>query len=442
MSTSVLSPHSSLALTHVTIIGTTGAAAQPNMTVLIQGNRITVVAPTNAVTLPADTFVVPAAGQYLIPGLWDMHVHLSYTAALSLPAFVANGVTSVRDMGSDLDQVDAWRQQIVVGASIGPRIVRPGPMLDGLKEDMRYRQAVTSAAEAYAAVTALQRRGVDFIKVHNLVPREAYFAIAAACKQHGLTFVGHIPQGISAEEVAEAGQKSIEHTESLAEAALFQLTEPASSWEDAVASYTDARHQNAFAQFARQGIWYCPTLVAYRANAFANAAFVRHNPLQKYLAPSMVTFQDTWMPLEPEPLPDEDYALQRAFFISLLGLVRAMHAASVQLLAGTDPPVRGVFPGFSLHDELELLVEAGLTPLQALQVATLNPARFLGMQETLGSIEPGKLADLVLLDADPLMAISNTRRIAAVIVNGRLFSRQALDQLLTEVESAAETARS
>jgi imidazolonepropionase-like amidohydrolase len=442
MSSAVPAPHSSLTLTDVTIIDTTGAAAQPNMTVLLHGNRIVAVASTDTVALPADTFVLPASGQYLIPGLWDMHVHLSYTASLSLPIFIANGVTGVRDMGSDLHEIDAWRQQITVGARIGPRIVRPGPMLDGLKEDMRYRQAVTSAAEASTAVAALQRQGIDFIKVHNLVPREAYFAIAAACKQHGLAFVGHIPQGISAEEVAEAGQKSIEHTESLAEAALYQLQNPASSWEDAVASYADARHQDVFAQFVRQGVWYCPTLVAYRANAFANAAFVRDNPLQKYLAPPMVTFQDTWMPLEPEPLPDEAYALQRAFFTSLLGLVRAMHAAGVPLLAGTDPPVRGVFPGFSLHDELELLVQAGLRPLQALQAATLNPARFLGVQETLGSIEAGKLADLVLLDADPLVAIGNTRRIAAVVVNGRLLARQVLDHLLSEAESAVEAARS
>lgn len=424
-----------LVFTHVIVVDATGAPPQPDMAVIITGDRITNLGKTGKIRIPKGAQVIDGAGKFLIPGLWDMHVHLSITTESSLPAFIANGVTGVRDMGGDLSQIDGWRRSIASGGLTGPRIFRAGPLVDGPKKTAMYRLTLNNPTEARQAVVSLKQQGVDFIKVHNRVPRDAYFALADECRKQGVTFVGHIPRGISAEEASDAGQRSIEHTETLVEAAAFQQGSTAKSPEQALATYTDERRKALFAKFVKNGTWFCPTLIEYRNFSFETDPSVLDDPRQKYLAPATKAYIEKFFPAPPRNTPVEQYAGRRAFFQKWLSFVGEMQRAGVGILAGTDPPGRGVFPGFSLHDELALLVQAGLTPMEALQAATRNPAKFFGKLDSFGTVERGKIADLVLLEANPLENIQNTRKIAAVVFGGKLIPKPELKKMLDKVEA-------
>jgi hypothetical protein len=192
-----------------------------------------------------------------------------------------------------------------------------------------------------------------------------------------------------------------------------------------------------FARLKRNHTWQCPTLTVLRSTAFINDANFRNDPRLKYMTSQMRTGWDPINDFRLKERTSEDYDLARQVYAKQLELVRLMNRAGVEFLAGTDTPNPYCFPGFSLHDELALLVQSGLTPMEALKAATINPARFLGMDQTLGTVEPGKIADLVLLDADPLQDITNTQKIRTVVMNGRAFDRKALNELLSEIEAAA-----
>ena len=374
-----------LVLTHVTVIDATGATPQTDKTVIIVGNRIDAIVAAGGGT-PKGARIVSGKGKFLIPGLWDMHVHLG---ASDLPLFVANGVTGVRDMGNVLADVEAWRAQIAAGVIVGPRVVRVGPILNG-REFGPVHVAIATDPEARVAVRVLKKVGVDAIKTHRALPREAYFALADEAKKLSIPVVGHIPQSVTAAEASDAGQASIEHLETL-----FEGTTPLKP-EDA---------PGLFAQFVKNNTTYDPVLTAYRGST--DPANVDSKLLEKY----------------PDLIPG-----RKRLFAQFLELVGMMNRSGVTLMTGTDLGVKWISPGASLHDELALLVDAGLTPMQALQAATRNPARFLRLET--GTIEAGKSADLVLLDGNPLDDIRNTRRIHGVVLEGKLFDRSELDALL------------
>jgi len=427
-----------LAITGITVVDCTGNAAQPDTNVVITCDRITALGRSKDVAVPDGAQIIDGRGKFLIPGLWDMHVHFSVAKDLAFPALIANGVTGVRDMGGDLLGIDRWRSEIEAGRRVGPRIFRAGPFVDGPKEDPTWRLKVTTPAEARRAVLSLKQDGVDFIKVHNLVPRVAYLALADECRKRRITFVGHIPRGISAEEASDAGQKSIEHSETLLEAANFEPGSPAKNPEESLAAYTTARRKALFEKFVKNNTWFCPTLAEYWSFAYETDPVIYDDTRIKYLAPGAKAHMDRWFPLPPRNTSVENYAGRRAMFRNLLALVGEMHRAGVGILAGTDPPVWGVYPGFGLHEELALLVQAGLSPYEALQSATRNPARFFNKLDELGTVEKGKVADLVLLEADPLKDIRNTTRIAAVVTRGRLIEKPELTAMLAELECSAK----
>lgn len=449
-----------LVFTHVTVIDATGDAARPDMTMVITGDRITALGRAGQVTTPKDAQVVDAAGKFLIPGLWDMHVHIGVTGVKYdsfFPLFVANGVTGVRDMGGVLHQVqfDVWRQEIDQGRLLGPRLVAAGTIVDGSRP-VRPSISVAAAdgASGRLAVQSLARSGADFVKIYSLLGRDAYFAIADEAQKRKIPFAGHVPDSVTATEASDAGQKSIEHLLGVAlscstnEAGLRKhLTEtslePDVAWlaslrieAESLNSYSPEKAARLFARFAKNDTWQCPTLTALRALASADGNSLTHDARFKYLPLSL---QRMWSPAGVPLWKDqtaESIKNQRRSFLSKLDLVKTMHRAGVGLLAGTDAPSLHCYPGFGLHDELELMVEAGLTPMQALQTATLNPARYLGKEQDLGTVGVGKLADLVLLDANPLVDIRNTRQINAVVINGRLLDRAKLDHMLADVEAA------
>ena len=442
------SPQASLALRDVTIIDVARGLALPNMTVVIEGDHIAQVDKSGAVSLPAGAQIVDAAGKFLIPGLWDMHVHTIFGdwfpggREIALPLFIANGVTGIRDMGGDLDVLLQWRKEIALGIIPGPRLVVSGEMLDGPEPRFPSSIAVSNPDDGRSAVRDLKRRGADFIKLQSLIPREAVLAIADEAKKLGIPFVGHVPDAVRAAEASDAGQKSFEH--------LIGIFEGSSLLEDEfleggkgpgkfLQSFDAARAVKLIALLAKNETWQCPTLVWERGGSLIEERDLDHDPLAKYAPASWKT--GTWKKFTDQIVHEfnvDDLATRRKFVAKELELVSEMHRTGVPFLAGTDTAAGVyVFPGFSLHQELEIFVEAGFTPAEALATATTNPARFLGMEDRFGTVEKGTLGDLVLLDRNPLEDIRNTREIFAVVANGRLFSRDDLDRLLLQVEEQA-----
>lgn len=429
--TKTVSQPQPLVFNHVTVINGTGATPMPDMTVVITGDRITNVGQSGRVTLPRGARVVNATGKYLIPGLWDMHVHLSWTKVSALPVLIANGVTSVRDLGGRLTELDEWRTKIAAGLLTGPRIIRAGPILNGQKFNT-YQMVSGNPDETRGVVHALKEVGVDFIKTHRRMPRDSYFALIDEAKKQGLTLVGHIPMTVSPEEASDAGQTTIEHTETLFEGT-FASALKGRNLPEAIRQFRAEGAEKLFARFVKNNTVVDPTLVAYRTAVEGSDPASPPNPRSRYVALSL---KKEWQKVA-KPASAEELAGLKETFAELREVVRQMNRSGVTLVAGSDIAGPRV-PGFSLHDELVLLVEAGLTPMQALQAATLTPARVLNKAKDLGSIETGKIADLVLLDGNPLEDIRNTQRIRAVIVNGKLLDRAALDRLLADAERVAQ----
>jgi imidazolonepropionase-like amidohydrolase len=444
-------PAKSLAITGVTVIDATGAPALRDMTVVVTGDRITAVAKSGEVGIPEGAHIVDGKGKYLIPGLWDMHVHTVNPSFL--PLYLANGVTGVRDMHAlDLDATFGLRKQVQEGKQPGPRIVAAGPLVDGPKPLVPGSLVAANAAEGREAVRKLKTMGADFVKVYTKLPRDAYLCIADEAKKQGLPLAGHVPESVSAAEASDLGQKSIEHLTGVELAcsdsedelrreavatvikADNRVTMELLGRIDARAadSFSDKKARALYARFVRNGTWQVPTLTVLHSLVSLDDPKFTADPRVKYMPPSLSSYWSL-IKLSPEMTAGLKRRYKRA-----TGRVQAMHQAGVPFLAGTDTPgVPYVFPGFSLHDELAMLVaDGGFTPLEALLVATRDPARFLGREKDLGTVEPGKLADLVLLDADPLADIHNTTKIAAVVANGRLLPRQELDRMLTDVEAS------
>jgi hypothetical protein len=317
-----------------------------------------------------------------------------------------------------------------------------GPMLDGPQPRFPSSIAIKTPEDGRRAVNDLKKRGADFIKLQSLIPRDAVFAIADEAKKQGITFVGHVPDSVRASEMSNTGQKSFEHLIGIFEGSSpleNEFIKGGKSEGKFLSAYDPKRAAALFALLAKNQTWQCPTLVWERGGNLIDETDFAHDTRAKY-APAY--WKDvTWKRFTDEIEHDfntDDLATRKAFIAKELQVVNEMHRAGIPFLAGTDtPPGVYIFPGFSLHEELQRFVAAGFTPLEALQTATLNPAKFLGMEDHLGTIAEGKLADMVLLDANPLDDIRNTQKIAGVIANGRYLSRGQLDKILTGAEVAA-----
>jgi imidazolonepropionase-like amidohydrolase len=442
-----------IVITHVTLINPGTSSVQPDTTVVVTGMRIASVSATSHFRPPKRARMIDGTGHYLIPGLWDMHVHSAFGdwfpggRDIILPLFVANGVTGVRDMGGDLPVLFAWRKQIAEGQIIGPRMIVSGPMLDGYLPGGKLRfpssVPVTTPESAVAAVDALKAQGVDFIKVQSVISHDAYLAAAAEAHKQGLPIVGHVPDKVRLAEAIAAGQKSIEH--------LMGIFEGCSAEEDTfirgegdlkllLTAPDEKKCEALVSALVQSQTWQAPTLAWQRGGTFLDQRDLKHQPLDKYVP---AYWRDvTWRRFAEEMMPGllhDPLALRQEYFARNLQMVGAMHRAGVPFLAGTDAaPGVYILPGFSLHDELANFVEAGFSPMESLQTATSNPAKFLGRENSFGSTEPGKVADLVLLSANPLEDIHNTQKIDAVITDGRFFDRAALDGILTRVEASAK----
>jgi imidazolonepropionase-like amidohydrolase len=459
-------PPPSLAITHVTIIDGTGAAPQVDMTVFLAEEQIAAIGPSRSIFIPRKTKTLDATGKFLIPGLVDMHVHLTGAGEPTgsrkfiLPLLLANGITTARDMGGDLDSLLKLRQEIEHGRLQAPQIFFAGPYLDGNPPFFQPSLVVNNSAEAAKDVHFLMSRGADFIKVQSNLSRGAYFAIADVCRREHITFVGHVPDRVTAGEASDAGQKSIEHLTGVLRACSndepllirkqfaagpkkgtkAQSRDRELSWQgELVESYSEQQAGELIAKFLRNQTWQVPTLILLQNDAFPTPETDPSNdPRRKYIPMQVLANWQKGARDRDKGATPVEFRLRSSFMEASLHIVGKMKAAGVPIMAGTDTTAPFVFPGSSLHEELALLVQAGLTPLQALQAATKLPAEFLGKLQTQGTIEQGKFADLVLLDANPLDNIHNTQKIRAVILRGKLLERSFLDEVLAKEEEFAE----
>jgi hypothetical protein len=440
-----------IAFVHVAVIDATGAPTKLDQTVLISGDRITAVAPFARTPIPKGTRAIDATGKFLIPGLWDAHVHTRYQGIDHLRLLVAHGITSTRNMSAPWDhlsEVLVWQQQIAKGERIGPRLLTTGPVLDGPGSGRATNLVVNNADEGRQAVRQIETAGAAFLKVYDLLSRDAYFAIAAEAKLRKLPFDGHVPFAVSAGEASDAGQRAIEHLEGILWSSSDQEDKireaarnfrPSPETPGAVPvtarqlydSFSVTKLRSLANRLKANQTVVVPTLSVYknRFESREDGSPVKAPERLQYVPAGYV---ERWKS-QQYPSPAEDARLQ---FLQVLTVVKELHNAGVMLLAGTDVGISYQIPGISLHDELSLLVQAGLSPMDALESATRNPARTFKLLDQ-GTIEKGMRADLVLLDASPLNNIENVRKIRAVVARGRVFDRNELDALLADIQRAA-----
>jgi imidazolonepropionase-like amidohydrolase len=449
-----------LAIVDVTIVDVRNAALIHNQSVLIEGGRITAVGGAMDFALPPSSSVILGSDRFLIPALWDMHTHvLAISPLLELPLYIAFGVTNVPDMlscptpGNPFiscpEDKRRWTEEAVAGQRVAPRIAATssfmanGPgMLDRLGDVPTYFGTATpDQARAFVRHFASD---VDEIKVYDRIPRDAYFALAEEARHLGLAVVGHRPHAVSAIEAAEY-QNTIEHArfilhESFGGSAELRALAGTPEWREDRRRMLDEHDplmaEAIFAALVRNGTWYVPTHMTRWVDAYADDDSVRQDPLLRYLHPLM-----KWQLMEDiDATVSSDPSIQaratyREFYHKGLELTGAAHRAGVKILVGTD----FIIAGADVHRELEQLVLAGLTPAEALRAATVAPTEYFGLEHQYGAVMTGMVADLVLLNANPLTDIRNTQRIETVIFNGNAYDRPALDEISAHVQRRAKS---
>ncbi len=395
-----------------------------------------------------STHVIDGEGRFLIPGLWDMHVHYNWNALVSTRLLLANGITGVREMWGVMGIINNMRDLAARGEMLLPEIYSAGAIIDGPKPIWQGSAAVGSPEEGKDVVRQQVKGGVDFIKVYNLLSKDTYKAIAEEANVQGIPFAGHVPDEVTLYEAIALGQQSVEHMIQVLDMCtndpdrLKELTDSTSRYDPSrirylVNSFNEERFDSLANVLAESNTWMCPTLTVLRAIGRLNDSLFMRDDRLKYLPDFMTR---SWNPREDFRFSlagEEYYRAMRETYELHIGLVGKLHDAGVKLLAGTDFPNPYCYPGFSLHDELELMVEAGLSPLAALQTATLNPALFMGKEELFGTVAEGKVANLLLLRGNPLERIQYSREIESVILRGQILAKEELGEML---EKALEVA--
>ena len=425
----------STAIVGATVIQANGADPLVSATVVISGDEIVDVG--RDVRVPAGAKIIDGRGKYLIPGLWEMHIHLSKTRPSAMKLLVANGVTSVRDMGGDIDELMQWRREIGEGDRIGPTIYTAGtylespeniarmlakPVADNVEPVERMRTAVRNPDHAREIVDALADRGVDLIKVREVADDETFVALGVAARANGIALMGHT-MGVARDRLIDARIGSIEH---FFIPFLDDVPEP--------------ERRRFFAELADLGTAFVPNLYLFEISeqtpnetiqAFLDDDPGEQDPRRNYLSKYLLK---DWQEQLEQDRTDDRKDFFRRLLPSLYRDIRELREAGVRILPGTDTAVVFVFPGQALHEEIALYVDKlGFTPMQAIEAATRESATFMGVSSQSGTIERGKVADLVLLNGDPRNDIRLTQDIDSVILKGRVFDRNDLDDLVESI---------
>ena len=441
-------PRADLLLTHATILDVQTGRLTPDQAIAVRGNLIAATGP-QAAAMPA-TAVVDVSGAYVMPGLWDMHVHFGGGEALIdenkdlLPLYVAHGITAVRDAAGDLSpSVLAWREAVNAGTLAGPTIFTSGPKLEGIDSIWPGDLEVGSEAEVRAGLDALQRMGVDFVKItDNTLPAGLVLFALREARQRGFRTSAHVPAALTLDQVSEAGLGTIEHmsyllrggspreSEISAAVAAGTMT-PGDATTALIDSFDPAIALATYRRLASRGTSVVPTLNGSRILAYLDRDRHAGDPYLRYLGPGL---KATYAGRVERAAKDDAVAVARrhARYEKSVTLLPLLREAGVRIIAGTDAGFLNSFnyPGIGLHDELDVFVSGGLTPLQALQAATLAGPAFLGKSDAYGAVAAGRVADLAILDRNPLDDITATRAIRGVVLHGRHLDRAALDGLL------------
>lgn len=439
--------------------------SRPDMTVVLRGDKIIEVVPAKEARPFVGARTIDGRGKYLIPGLWDAHVHLTFDPELSSSMFnllLGMGITSVRDTGGELSKVLAWREKS--RTTLAPTVYVAGPLIDG--EPTIYNGEVSgfpelavtarSPAEVERLVDELAAKKVDLIKAYEMLTPESFKALISRARHHGIPVTGHVPLSMTVEQASNAGLRSMEHFRNLEMAcskdrddllaqrinllknaerqsgsALRSAIHSAQHYA-AVQTFDAERCASTMKVLAENNTWQIPTLTLMLASSIPYYAEDKWRATFEYLPAEVAS---KWLAAAASykkklETPSVSREQRKAVADWKMNLIPKLVEREIPIMAGTDTPIFFLTPGFSLHRELETLVIAGMTPMQALEAATLAPAKYFKREHKQGLIAPEMLADLVLLNADPLQDISNTTKIELVIRGGVVLSRPQLDAML------------
>jgi len=401
----------SLVIQNVALIDGTGAAPVKDATVFVEDGKIADISTVAKPVIPAGATVIDGTGKYLIPGLWDMHAH--YEQVEWGPIYLAAGVTTARDVGNEFDFITTVRDTLAAGKGIGPELLIAG-IVDGNGPMSLGAVTADTPEQALEVVRRYKAAGAMQMKLYSSVKPELVPVIAAEAHKLGMTVTGHVPNGMTTEQAVNAGFDQINHVQYPTRDLLhLERGKPV------VADFTTEDAKRQIALYKQKKIVFDDTMSLYEN--FLHPASVPYATLE----PGVLKVAPQLAEALASPGVSGDRAAQSTASLSaMFATVRELHKDGLTLIAGTDQNI----PGYSLHRELEIYVEQGFTPMEALEAATSVPARVMGLDKTVGTIERGKRADLVLLDADPLADIHNTRRIVKTISAGAVYEPAPLWQ--------------
>ena len=424
----------SAAFVNVNVIAMNDDSVIPAQTVIVNGDRVVAIGDVEVTVLPDDAEIIDGTDRYLLPGLTEMHGHVTSTTADSLDSvlglFVANGVTTVRGMLGRPTHLEL-RQRIIEQNVLGPRLITSGPSFNG--------NSVDSPKHAVEMVKAQFQAGYDFLKIHPGLTHSEFMAIAEAANELGIPFAGHVPSDVGVPDALSAGISSIDHLDGYMQTLVSPNEDPTGGVGGffgllLAADADESRIKKTAEATAAAGVWVVPTeaLFEHSVNGVSPEDVGNWSEM-KYVSRGTV---NQWVNQKRELINDPKVSLElRMRAIELRRqIILALHRAGAGLLLGSDSPQRFNVPGFALHRELEYLVAAGLTPFDALRTGTVNPAVFFGSEVDAGTIEVGKVADLVLLDQNPLEDIKNIRRVHGTMLRGRWVNRPEIDAILARAE--------
>lgn len=432
---------------NINVINVVNGTVQSNQSVAIKGNKIIAIdAPTKA------TQTIDGTGKYLIPGLWDMHTHYNWNYTFANGLLVGNGITGIREMWGDMTTIQHIRAQVKADSMIAPDIYASGNIIDGKPQIWPGSAGVSTLEEVENELDSQIAQGVDFFKVYSLLSKEAYLAIAEKSKASGIPFAGHIPDAVNFWEAIEAGQQSVEHLYGLLEVCTSQpeKLKEYSGWKlfsaerkiFLITTFDQTLFDSLATKLANSNTWVSPTLSVLNNISHLDDTTMVNDPRMAYMP---TYFRQMWNPKNDfrfKNAPKSYFEAERKLYQLQSKLISQLEKAGVKIIAGTDYSNPYCYPGFSLHDELELMVKGGVSEAAALKSATYHPALLMNKEEYFGQIKEGQLANLIILDANPLVDIRHTKKINTVFLRGKYMNRAALDDLLEAAKTIAKETNS
>jgi imidazolonepropionase-like amidohydrolase len=424
----------SVVFINVNVIPMTSNTVLTARTVIVTDGKIARIGDVKSTAVPKDAIVVDGTDRFLMPGLAEMHAHVPGAASKDLNRvlrlFTANGVTLIRGMLGEPSHLEL-REKIDAGEILGPRLVTSGPSFNG--------SSVTGPAQAAAMVEEQFKAGYDFLKIHPGLSLAEFDAIARAANERGMPFAGHVPEDVSVQQALAAGIATIDHLDGYMPALVVANDDPTGGYGGFFGVYLaefadESAIDTIAAATADKGVWNVPTETLFEQLLSAEGSQrLADRPEMKYMPPGTL---ENWKLAKAQTMDDPQYNAQTvARAIELRRkLIIALHRTGAGLLLGSDAPQVFNVPGFSVHRELAMMVDAGLSPFEALQTGTVYPASFLNIEDRIGTVQTGLDADLLLLDGNPLEDIANSRRVHGVMLRGRWLSRRELDRMLRTLE--------